>query len=112
MAADFFFLNIEEMSDVYNHLLMGESQLIISRAVRRRGGDDVGGAVNTVGRGRRVGRDEDGGRGAGHRWDGWAVVWCVKGKKGVWMVDAKGTIDWWRCCKVLESQGEVEMRIV
>jgi len=51
LAADFFFLDVEEASDVLNHLLVGESQFIASGAVRRRGGNDVRGAASTVGRG-------------------------------------------------------------
>jgi len=81
LVADFLFLGIEKTSNMLDHLFVGKSQLIASRAVWRRGGDNVGGAVNAVGRERRAGRDEDGGRGAGHHRDGWAVMWCVEGKK-------------------------------
>ena len=63
---DFFFLNIKETSDMYNHLLMGKGHLIAGRAVWRRGGDNVRGTINTVSRGYRAGRDEDGGRVAGY----------------------------------------------
>ena len=62
LVADFFFLNIEELSDVLNHLLMGESQLITGRTVQGRRGDDVGGVASAVGRRRQAGRDEDGRR--------------------------------------------------
>ena len=81
LTADFFFLNIEEASDVLNHLFVGESHLIAGGTVWRRGGDDVGGVVDAVGGGQRVGRNEDGRRGAGHRWNSWAVVWCVEGEE-------------------------------
>ena len=80
LSVDFFFLNVEEMSDMLNHLLMGESHLVAGRAVRRRGGDNIRGVTNTVGRGHGAGRDEDGGRGTRHCW---AVMWCVEGKKQV-----------------------------
>jgi len=48
LVADFFFLNVEEVGDVFDHLFMGESQFIASGAVRRRGSDDVGGIVHAV----------------------------------------------------------------
>ena len=48
----------------------------------------------------------------GHCWNGRAVVWYVKSKKQVWMVDAKGIVDWRGFCEVLESQSEVGMRII
>jgi len=51
LMANFFFLDIEETSNVLNHLFVGECQLVASRTVWRQGGDDVSGAANTVGRG-------------------------------------------------------------
>jgi len=91
---------------------MGESQFINGGTVRRGGSDKIGGVASAVnGRGR-TGRDENGRGGARHCWDGWAVVWCMEGKKGVCMVDAKGAVDWRSFCEVLESQSEVGMRIV
>jgi len=62
VAADFFFLNVEETRDVLNHLLVGERQFIASRTVRRRGGNEVGGVASAVNRRRRVGGDKNGGR--------------------------------------------------
>jgi len=112
LVVDFLFLDVEKMSDVLNHLFVGESHLLTGRAIRRRGGDDVRSIADTVGRGRRTGRDEDGGRGTRHRWDGWAVVWCVESKEVVCIVNTKGAVDWWRCCEVLESQSEEGMRII
>jgi len=35
LMANFFFLNVEEVGDVLNHLLMGECQFAVSRAVWR-----------------------------------------------------------------------------
>ena len=61
LAVDFFFLDIKEASDVLDHLFMGESHLAIGRAVRRRGGNEVGGVASAVNRGRRTGRNENGG---------------------------------------------------
>jgi len=61
LTADFFFLNVEETSDVLNHLLMRESHFAVGRAVRRRGGNEVGGVAGAVDGGRRAGRNEDGG---------------------------------------------------
>ena len=48
LMANFFFLNVEEASDMLNHLLMGVSHLRVSRAVRGRRGDDVGSAASTI----------------------------------------------------------------
>jgi len=42
----------------------------------------------------------------------WAVVWYVKGKELVCVVDAKRAVNWRGFCEVLESQSEVGMRIV
>jgi len=62
LAADFFFLNVEEAGNMLNHLLVGECQFVTGRTVRRRGSDDVGGIACAVhGRGG-TRRDEDGGR--------------------------------------------------
>ena len=94
LVANFFFLDVEEASNVLDHLLMEKSQLITGRAVRRRESDDVGGAANTIGRGRRAERNENGRRGVRHCWDSWAVVWCVESKEVVCMVNAKGAVDW------------------
>ena len=49
LTTNFFFLDVEESSDVYDHLLMGESQLAIGRAIRRGRGDNVGGAAGAIG---------------------------------------------------------------
>ena len=50
LVANFFFLDIEESSNVLNHLLMGKGQVTASRAVWRRGSDNVGGVASTIGR--------------------------------------------------------------
>jgi len=111
-VVNFFFLDIEEASDVFNHLLVGESQFVAGWTVQRRGSDKIGGVASTVnGRGR-TRWDKDGRRRARHRWIGWAVMWCMESKKEICMVDAKGAVDWRSFCKVLESQSEVGMRIV
>ena len=39
LVADFFFLDIEESSDVFNHLFVREGQLAVSRTVWRRRGN-------------------------------------------------------------------------
>jgi len=109
LAADFCFLDIEEASDVLDHLLVGERQFIAGRTVRRRGGYDVGSVASTVGRRGRMQWDEDGGGQARHCW---TVVWYMESEKLVCMVDAKGAVDWRGFCKVLKSQSEVGMRIV
>ena len=77
LVADFFFLYIEEASDVLNHLLMGESQFIAGGTVWRRRGNDVGGVASTIGRRGQARWDEDRGGRARHCWNGWAVVWYV-----------------------------------
>jgi len=60
LAVDFFFLNVEEAGDVFDHLLVRESHFFTGRTVRRRGGDDVGGVASAMnGRGG-AGWDEDG----------------------------------------------------
>jgi len=50
LVANFFFLDIEESSDVYNHLLVGKCQFIAGGAVWRRRGNNVGGVAGAVGR--------------------------------------------------------------
>ena len=112
LAVDFFFLDIEKVSDMFNHLLVGESHLVASRTIQRGRGDNIGGVASAVnGRGQ-AGRNEDGGGQVGHCWDGWTIVWCIESKKQVCMVDAKGAVDQRSCCEVLKSQDEVGMRIV
>ena len=62
LAADFFFLNIEETSDMLNHLLVGECQFVAGGTVRRRRGDDIRGIAYTVhGRGEARGNENGGG---------------------------------------------------
>ena len=58
---NFFFLNIEETSDVLDYLLVGKSQLVTGRTIRRRGGDDIRGVASTLDRGQRTGGDKNGG---------------------------------------------------
>ena len=111
LAANFFFLNVEETSDVLNHLLMGKGQFIAGGTVWRRRGNNVGGIASTID-GRGGARwDKDGRRQARHRWNSWTVVWCVEGKKLVCMVNTKRAVNWRGFCEVLESQSEVGMRI-
>ena len=74
LAADFLFLNVEEMSDMLNHLLVGENHLFTGRAIRRRRGHNVGGIVTAIDGGQGAGRNKDGGRRTGHCWNGWTVV--------------------------------------
>ena len=62
LTADFFFLNVEEASDVLDHLFMGECQFVAGGTIRRRRGYDVGGVASAVNGGRRAGWNEDGGR--------------------------------------------------
>ena len=45
LVADFLFFNIEEASDVLNHLFMGKSQFITGRTVWRGRGDEVRGVA-------------------------------------------------------------------
>jgi len=53
LVADFLFLNVEEASNMLDHLLMGESQFVTGRTVRRGRSDKIGGVASTVdGRGR------------------------------------------------------------
>ena len=66
LAANFFFLDVEEMSNMLDHLLVGESHLRAGRPIGRRRGDNVGCVASTVGRGQGAGWNEDGGRRAGH----------------------------------------------
>ena len=49
LAADFLFLNVEESSDVLDHLFVGEGHFVAGRAVWRRRGDDVGGVASAIG---------------------------------------------------------------
>ena len=68
MAANFFFLNIEKASNVFDHLLVGKSHLRTSWAIRRGRHDDVGGVASAV-NGRRQARwDKNGGRRMRHCW--------------------------------------------
>jgi len=50
LAADFFFLNVKEASDVLNHLFVGECQFVASGTIWRRRGNNVGGVASAVGR--------------------------------------------------------------
>ena len=77
LASDFLFLDVEEASDVLNHLFMGECHLIASRAVWRRRSHDIGGVASAVGRRGQARWDENGGGQARHCWNGRAVVWYV-----------------------------------
>ena len=80
LVMDFFFLNVEEASNVLDHLFVGEGHFVTSGTVWGRRGNDVGSVASTVGRGRRVRWNEDGGGQARHCWNGWTVVWCVEGE--------------------------------
>jgi len=60
VTADFFFLDIEEASNVLNHLFVRESQLVAGRAVQRGRGNEVGGVASTVDRRGRMGWNENG----------------------------------------------------
>jgi len=91
LAVDFFFLDIEETSDMLDHLLMGECQFVVGRAVWRGRGNDVGGVASAIGGRGRAGWNEDGRRRARHCW---TVVWNVTGKGGGQVVDAKRTVGW------------------
>jgi len=77
----FFFLNIEETSNVLDYLFVRKGHFITCGTVWGRRGNDVGGAVDTIGRRQRARWNKDGGGQARHCWDGWAVMWYVKGKK-------------------------------
>ena len=78
LAANFFFLNIEEAGDVFNHLFMGKSHFQTGWTIRRRGYDNVGGVASAIdGRGQ-AGWDENGGRRTRHCW---AVKEIVEGVK-------------------------------
>ena len=76
LVANFFFFNVEETSDVFDHLLMGESHFRAGWAVRGRRCDDVGGVASTVNGRRRARRYKYRGRGVGHCW---AIEEVVKG---------------------------------
>ena len=78
LAANFFFLNVEEASDVFNHLFVGKGHLRVGWAVRRRRGNDVGCVTSVVNGGGRARWDEDGGRRARHCR---AIKQVVKGVK-------------------------------
>ena len=61
LAVDFFFLDVEEVSDVLNHLLVRKSHLAVCRAVRRGRSNEVRGVASTINGRRGVGRNENGG---------------------------------------------------
>ena len=48
LAVDFLFLNIEEASDVLNHLFVGKSHFVAGRTIWRRRSDKVGGVASTI----------------------------------------------------------------
>ena len=62
LAADFLFLNVEETSNMLDHLLMGESQFFAGGTVWGRRGHNIGSTGDTIGRGQRARWDKDGGR--------------------------------------------------
>jgi len=67
LAMDFVFPYIEEVSDMLNHLLIRPGCLGVSRAIRRRRGNDIRSAASViVGWRWRVRRDKNGGRGIRH----------------------------------------------
>ena len=66
LVANFLFLNIEDVSDVLDHLLMGKSHLRIGWAFRGRRGNDVGGVASTVNGRQGAGWNKDGRRGVRH----------------------------------------------
>jgi len=49
LTADFFFLDVEEAGNVFDHLLVGKGQVAVSRTVWRGRGDNIGGVAGTVG---------------------------------------------------------------
>jgi len=62
LVANFFFLDVEELGDVHDHLFMGESQFAVGGTVWRRRGNEIGGVASAVnGRGR-SGWNKNGGR--------------------------------------------------
>ena len=62
MAMNFFFLNIEESSDVLNHLLMGKGQVAAGRTVWRGRGNEIRGVASDIDRRRQARWDKNGGR--------------------------------------------------
>jgi len=62
LVVDFFFLNVEELHDVHDHLFMRESQIAVGGAVWRRRGNKVGGVASTLDGRRRAGGNENGRR--------------------------------------------------
>jgi len=62
LVADFFFFDIEETSDMLDHLFMGESHLVAGGAVWRRRSNNVGGVAHAVHGGGRARGNENGGR--------------------------------------------------
>ena len=108
LAANFFFLNVEETSNMLNHLFVGKSHLWVGQAFRRRRCDNVGSVAGTVnGRGQ-TRWNENWGRRARHCW---AIEEVMKGVEWVRMVNTKWTIDWWGRYEVLKSQSEEGIRI-
>jgi len=61
LLADFFFLDVEEVSDVLNHLLVRKSHLAVCRAVRRGRSNKVRGVASTINGRQGAGRNENGG---------------------------------------------------
>ena len=61
LAADFFFLNVEEASNVLDHLFVGKGQVAAGRTVWRGRGNEVRGAASVVNRRRRAGGNKNGG---------------------------------------------------
>jgi len=61
LAANFLFLDIEKASDMLDHLFVGESHIIASRAIWGRRGHSVRGVAATIDGGRRTRRNKDGG---------------------------------------------------
>jgi len=80
-VANFFFLDVKEVSDVFDHLFAGESQFFTGWAIRRGRSDDIRGVASAVGGRRQARGDKDGRRQVGHVWNGWAVMGCVEGEK-------------------------------
>jgi len=61
LAADFFFLDVEEASNVLDHLFVGKGQVAAGRTVWRGRGNEVRGAASVVNRRRRAGGNKNGG---------------------------------------------------
>jgi len=66
LTADFFFLDVEEAGNVFDHLLVGKGQVAVSRTVWRGRGDNVGGVAGAVGGRGQAGWNENGGGRARH----------------------------------------------